>query len=340
MSDTFAYNYPVRGRQAYALNAQALALLGAALILQAMLAIWCMMPSKPRRILSWNSGLLNTTLALLHKNRIRRTQGYPTAPRSRQTPASKAARPFVVIVILLRILFRLILIWGLIMWFVELKMNHGKANTSFDPENTSGGVYPNSHQTPSRSLLFILPLAIITAMQIIYTLALHAAEQVVNLTRDEVMWHRAGDLSEGSAGASLSPMSLKIMLTAWQSLALLVLKPVSHWIFDLSVVGFSFGYIAFNPVPIFCLAVLSLVLAVMVTFLAFRKPEGPQPVAWGNIQKLANFVDDWGDGTEGRLYWGDKGVEDSGMVRLAGTAPLRQGVTEIRMDGVLYKGLG
>lgn len=131
-----------------------------------------------------------------------------------------------------------------------------------------------------------------------------------------------------------------MVLLAWQSLALLLLKPLAHWLFGLSIVGFSFPMITFKPVPIFCVAGVSLVLAVMTAFLAFRKPPGPQPAAWGDLKKLANFVDDWGDDGAGRLYWGDKGVEDSTGTRLAGTATLREGLTEIRMNGVLYLGLG
>ncbi|KAK5046872.1 hypothetical protein LTR84_007226 [Exophiala bonariae] len=166
------------------------------------------------------------------------------------------------------------------------------------------------------------------------------AEQIVNLTRDEAVWRRASNLSAGSSGAQISLTSLRSMLMAWQSLALLALKAVSHWLFGTSVVGFSYGYIAFNPVPIFCLAGISLILAAMVTFLAFKKPKGPQPAAWGNLKKLANFVDDWGNGSSERLYWGDKGVSDTTGVRIAGTSPLRQGVTKICMSGVLYEGLG
>jgi len=85
---------------------------------------------------------------------------------------------------------------------------------------------------------------------------------------------------------------------------------------------------------------MSLLLAELVTFLGYTRPKGPQPAAWGDLKKLAEFIDDWGHGAGGRLYWGDKGLADGPEVRLAGTSPLRQGVSDIRMEGVLYIGLG
>ncbi|MBA7491031.1 hypothetical protein ES702_01576 [subsurface metagenome] len=331
-------NYP----GAYALSAQALAILGIALLLQSMLALWCMTPVKSRQILSWNSSPLNTTLALLHEGQIQRTPRAPLIPQERQSPASKATKIVKIITLFLWALLPVLLAWGLAMWFVELRMNHGESNDSFDPQNTSGGVSPGQfgYKGGDWGPKTIMPLMIVTLIQLVYTLALHMAEQIVNLTRDEAMWRRAGNISQGARGAQISPTSVRAVLMSWQSLALLALKPLSHWFFGLSAVGFSFGYIAFNPVPIFCLAGLSLILAVMVTFLAFRKPEGPQPAAWGNVQKLADYIDDWGDGAGGRLYWGDKGQANDTTHRLAGTSPLRCNIGEIEMNGVLYEDQG
>lgn len=151
--------------QAYALNAQALAILGIALLIQIMLALWCIIREKSRKILSWNSGHLNTTLALLRKNRIQRIHGTPVGPQPCQFPARKSVRSVFIIVILLWILFPVILIWGHTMWFVELKDENGTPNTSFDPEHTAGGITTSSSYGHSAATL--LPLAIITAIQIV-----------------------------------------------------------------------------------------------------------------------------------------------------------------------------
>lgn len=70
------------------------------------------------------------------------------------------------------------------------------------------------------------------------------------------------------------------------------------------------------------------------TYLCFRRPSGPQPVAYGNVQTLVDLVDDWGKEHEG-LYWGDKGhvaCDEDGEIRRAGTTGRSEGVGLIRME--------
>ncbi|KAI9375168.1 hypothetical protein BJX61DRAFT_495112 [Aspergillus egyptiacus] len=47
--------------------------------------------------------------------------------------------------------------------------------------------------------------------------------------------------------------------------------------------------------------------ALFTTLLALWRPRGYQPACWGNLQTLADLVDEWCD-WEGRLWWGEKGV--------------------------------
>lgn len=140
------------------------------------------------------------------------------------------------------------------MWFVSIKMN-GVPDRSFDPEKDSSGVYPGSATAGGNSgnriwdYQNLLGLAIVTAMQLIYTLALHAVEQIVNLARDEAVRRRASNLSESSRGAAISLGSSKAALTTWQTLALLALKPVSHWLSGLSAVTFRMATLLLTPCP-------------------------------------------------------------------------------------------
>src|ERR1700722_3745782 len=55
-------------------------------------------------------------------------------------------------------------------------------------------------------------------------------------------------------------------------------------------------------------------VAVFVTFIAKRRPSGPQPAAYGHIQTLTDLVDEWLP----TMYWGHKG--DDGVVCHAGAS--------------------
>ena len=79
-----------------------------------------------------------------------------------------------------------------------------------------------------------------------------------------------------------------------------------------------------NAVQIFTLAGASLVLGIFATWLAYRRPKGVQPGAWGHLQTLADLIDEWEvSKSGGRLWWGDKGeivLESGEIVRHAGTS--------------------
>jgi hypothetical protein len=44
------------------------------------------------------------------------------------------------------------------------------------------------------------------------------------------------------------------------------------------------------------------VFALVCTFIARRRPRGPQPAAYGHLQTLANLVDNWSP----TMWWGHK----------------------------------
>lgn len=84
-----------------------LVILGVSLLCQALLATWCLIPSKQRNILSWDSSPLNTTLAYLHRNGRRfHAHQCVAIPSSRQRNAYRAVPNVRRIVIFLWVLVR------------------------------------------------------------------------------------------------------------------------------------------------------------------------------------------------------------------------------------------
>jgi hypothetical protein len=150
-------------------------------------------------------------------------------------------------------------------------------------------------------------------------------ELLANVSRDEAVWRKASS----EKGSDLKASSILAPMRTWQSILLFIFKSIVQWIFGYA---FSANVAAWmNLIPMIVLTVLLLLVALFAECLARHRPKGPQPVTYGNIQALADLVDDWSSST---LYWGDKG-EIAG-VRKAGTAghPL----PEIQMDA-LYSGL-
>lgn len=162
-------------------------------------------------------------------------------------------------------------------------------------------------------------------------------------------------LNKNAIGARTSYNSFLAAATSWPTLYLFAMKPLTHWIFGLGIRIAWYGDIMclMSHVPLFILAALALLLALFANFLTQWRPRGPQPAAWGRLQTLADLIDDWGEGADGkgdsgRLWWGDKGEErleryafEGGKVaeehtyglRHAGTSSKQGVVCEILLDG-------
>lgn len=80
------------------------------------------------------------------------------------------------------------------------------------------------------------------------------------------------------------------------------------------------------------MAGLYLILSMCTECLIRHSPKGTQPVAYGDIQRLSYFIDEWDHEV---LFWGDKG-EVTNEIRKAGTAGCR--LPDVRLD-VPYFGL-
>jgi hypothetical protein len=57
-----------------------------------------------------------------------------------------------------------------------------------------------------------------------------------------------------------------------------------------------------HPLQIWNLYIALFIFACFFTFVALRRPRGPQPAAYGHLQTLANLVDEWSP----VMWWGHK----------------------------------
>jgi uncharacterized membrane protein YqjE len=333
-------------------NSLAIVLLGCCLFGLSLLATWCLLPSYRRQIISWNSDPLNTTLALLHKTwsvPALQPVGYATPiqpsiqfmqPKSRVTLTYLWCMVPLICGIGAGVVARSG--YGLDMSFVS-QDDRGTIelgiNTDIGVSYDSQGWLQDSPQ--NSSILTVVNILVLAAIQILYTLALHIVEQLVNQHRDEAAWRRSSLLGP-KGGAIVGRDSSTAAFTSWQTVFLLVLKPVSHWLFGLCIFVDLERRIQVHPLPCFTVGGVAAMLAIFATYLAFQRPEGPQPVTYGNLRMLAAMIDDWGEGAGGKLYWGDKGCILDGVnsIRLAGTSLQRANISPMKLDNVLYKSLG
>ena len=186
----------------------------------------------------------------------------------------------------------------------------------------------------------------------------------MNATRAERLWRRAGgnlggrlysvqrDSDVGTSdpigtqrkrktkvkGAGIDSNAIKDAFMAWETVSLFIFKIIIPWAFGESV---RVNYNRDSSVSIVlwanCLLLLmafTFSVALLGTYLCFKRPSEPQPVAYGHMQTLVDLVNEWGEEDED-LYWGDKGhiayCED-GEIRRAGTAGRSEEVGLIRME--------
>lgn len=144
--------------------------------------------------------------------------------------------------------------------------------------------------------------SLISSIQALFTLGLHCCELIINCSRDEEIWRATYSSSRGS---DPDTNALLTVLKSWQTLLLLAFKPAIHWMFGLAMsVHFSKG-VVMRPPQIFYLTAMTVLVALFVSYLAFRRPKGPQPATFGHLQTLVDVIDVWprkGD----KLYWGHK----------------------------------
>ncbi|KAK0302769.1 hypothetical protein LTR01_008536 [Friedmanniomyces endolithicus] len=318
-------------------NGPALLLLGLGLLVQALLSTACLIKDSAR-IPTWSSNVLTITLAcLLEQDRtFRRQEGRclqsafdtvrasgeePFRPRLRQPSVRSTDSAVRHVTRFVWLLTAATFAWAITVAVLIAVLPKQAANVS--------GYFPNLNlELPIVASLFAT-LVIVAVFQTFATMGLHSVELLVNRSRDEQCWRHAsttargtGTLGKDQIGSKKAYNSIKAAFTSWQSLSLYFLKPLVHWLFgsSLSTSNFAGRSAAYMDNHfIFALGVANLILAILATLLSRHQPNGVIPSAWGHIQTLTNLVDDWGDGTVGKLYWGDKGLNQDGT-RHAGTA--------------------
>jgi hypothetical protein len=166
----------------------------------------------------------------------------------------------------------------------------------------------------------LVGLCIQIIVQSFISFGLHCAELVINVSRDEANWRKAA-----TVGISMEDsISAKTLIRSWPTMAFAAFKSVVQ-----SVFGFAFTVndaVDIGMLPLVTIAGLLLSLAVFTEYLVRRRPKGYQPATYGDIQRIAYFVDEWDHKV---LFWGDKGEIGNG-VRKAGTAGHR--LSDIRPD--------
>jgi len=237
-------------------------------------------------------------------------------------------------------------------WTIQPYENVNTYRIYMDPAYYSSGPHIDLGWQIFCSILF---LCLVQGLQ---TLGLHCAEVIVNVTRDEKIWRRTNAhpkqhkvlrkfVGVPMGGQSLKHSALTAALHSWEYATLFCFKTALHWIMGQA---FSLQVLAWTPYddndglgqPImvtFALVyprlviytTLAIGLALFITYLTFRRPQGPQPATWGHIQTLADLIDDWSYDKNECLWWGDKGVDDA-RIRHAGTSSDKQALGQIQMD--------
>ncbi|KIM76071.1 hypothetical protein PILCRDRAFT_78201 [Piloderma croceum F 1598] len=115
-----------------------------------------------------------------------------------------------------------------------------------------------------------------------------------------MIWRRA--TSEIGTQPTTNP--ILTVFTNWQSLGLLVTKPVLHWMFGLSLgaEGFSQPGLQSLISVEWHMRDVQVCISYSAPGCSVRRPQGPQPAAYGHLQTLANLVDEWSP----TMWWGHK----------------------------------
>ena len=321
----------------FVLNGIVIAALGIGMLGQCAISSLCLWNSTTH-ILSWSSNPLNTTLICVHfglQRRLNRcmqsafdlkTNPFPTAPLPRQWSARSTRPALRYITRFLWLWATVFLLWAIVMVVISSKRD--RAHLSTIVEFYGAGV---------PALQFNISALLITmSIQVWLTLGLHCTELLVNVFRDEELWRRATTAT--GTKSNYGPLSsIKAAASSWASMFLFLLKPLTHWLFGLSV-NEKGGVMFMNWEGIFFLSLAIFLLPFFATYCSLIRPKGLQPSTHGNLQVLADLIDDWGT-EEDTLWWGDKGISEqstrTARVRHAGTTTHRLPTPKL---GALYQG--
>ncbi|KAG1863726.1 hypothetical protein F4604DRAFT_1039760 [Suillus subluteus] len=328
-----------------------LLILGVVLLLQVMIALSAMRAVK---ILTWSSSPFDLTAALVHHTQLAPailrcmrcvsdldTYGGPAKPSEIQPSAWHAHPSIRKVVISLWVIVAACAGWAALVTCFSHK--HLKdlfiipltiKTWSFLPIESSSFI---QYLVPGVNLdVWILLFVNIVVVQGPLTLGLHCSELVANVIRDERQWRCATK----KQGLRTATNPVKTIFTHPICLVLFVAKPFLHWMFGLSFQIYAFASdgtlggqisVVMNTSQIWNLCIALFIFACFFTFVALRRPRGPQPAAYGHLQTLANLVDEWSP----VMWWGHK--DDRIPYCHAGTSD--HPLPDVNMDCV-YAGSG
>ncbi|KAG2148037.1 hypothetical protein DEU56DRAFT_106450 [Suillus clintonianus] len=324
-------------------------LLGIALLLQVVIAIAGI---RAVEIPTWSSSPFDLTAALVHHTQLTPVafrcmrsvsdmngDGGPATPSKTQPSAWRAHPSIRKVVIFLWVVVAACAGWGAFVMHIWDKVPSTRFSSpplamstwslSFNEKSNYIGYYmPDAG--PQWWILVFINLAVVQGP---LTLALHCSELIANVIRDERQWRHATTRK----GLHTATNPLTAILTHPICIVLFVTKPFLHWMFGLSFVvsdGAADGVLGRFAIfmltaQIWNLCIALFILACCFTFVALRRPRGPQPATYGHLQTLANVVDEWSP----VMWWGHKG--DGPQCCHAGTSD--HPLPDVRM-GFAYAG--
>jgi hypothetical protein len=160
------------------------------------------------------------------------------------------------------------------------------------------------------------------------TLALHCAELLVNLSRDEGIFRMAIT----KKGTDPRYNSIIAAFSSWQTTTLFAFKAAVHWLFGLSINNDFILGVNMYPPQIFYFTGFALMVAIFATYVSLRRPLGPMPATFGHLQTMADLIDEW----DNRMFWGHKEDGYGGAPNYAGTSAFRLQMPKM---GELYGGV-
>jgi hypothetical protein len=324
----------------------ALIFFGIGLLGQAGLSTWAL---RTTQVPTWSSNPLDTVLACTDETNpnqlIRRTDrcmksvhqikedSHPCKPKAKQGPACTAHPEVKWVLTLLWLLVPLGGLWGGAIYVMIRQGNpHGVLGNSwnFIPWFTgtlSSDCYAAARCSDGTSVLnvgwtakggpwgSIGSIFLIAFFQAVVTLALHCAELLVNLSRDEGIFRMA--ITE--KGTDPRYNSIVAAFSSWQTITLFAFKAAVHWLFGLSINNDFILGVNMYPPQIFYFTGFALMVAIFATYVSLRRPLGPLPATFGHLQTMADLIDDWDD----RMFWGHKQNGYGGAPNYAGTSARR-----------------
>jgi hypothetical protein len=201
--------------------------------------------------------------------------------------------------------------WEFIPQFLGTSYTSGTSVTCAAARCTDGTSVLNVGWTSNSGTIGTIgSIFLIAGFQAGLTLALHCAELLVNLSRDEGIFRMAIT----PKGTDPRYNSILAAFTSWQTITLFAFKAAVHWLFGLSINNdFKLGVNMYPP-QIFYFTGFALMVAIFATYVSLRRPDGPLPATFGHLQTMADLIDDWDD----RMFWGHK---ENGFPNYAGTSP-------------------